>query len=128
MKSLAKFILIYFLCFFVSSVLTVLFFEDSSYTEMLGYAISGCLLYSIVCSLGWLIVYRLLRNIKNKTIRFISFLISGFTLLDGLLFYLTDGGHARPMMVISINIIHAFCFLIAYLLSSKTRIVQPTGV
>lgn len=113
MRPLAKFILIYFACFFILSILSIVIFDKAS-NEMMAFVMVACLLYTIIGSIGWFLIDFGLYRIHNYRYRFLTGVLAGFILLNGLIFILsgTSGG-PNSLFIIYTNVIHLFSFSIA---------------
>ena len=121
MKPLFKFILIYFACFSIVAIVSSIFLLSPNDDHSLGYTIAGCFYYVFVGSVSWLLIYSAIRKIKNSVAQIVTFTALGFIMLNSLVFYTTEGGHARPMLIPFINIIHLASFIIAYIAFIKTQ-------
>lgn len=117
MKEATKFILVYFSCFFIAAFTAILFWGDPSYNEMIGYTIAGCLYYAVAGSIPLYILYTTTSKIQQSFLRFVIRIVSGFILLE-LLLYLTDGT-GNTKFLIALNIIHLISFSIALLCNEK---------
>src|ERR1700733_9518325 len=71
MKKRTKFILLYFLCFFTLSVLSVHFFDTSTSYEMLSYVIWGNVIYILVGFYIWVIIDKIAEKSTGGSPRFL---------------------------------------------------------